>query len=461
MKKLLVLSFLVMICLSWLVIPLFAGGQKEASEAGVRKKIYFASGEDSPSQVALFKQLEKEYEALYPDRDVIYERLVTDMAPLFAASIAADVPKGIYHLGTSIVLEFADRGVFLPINDVVDNIGREDFNTWAVMTFSGQDLAVAYAGSMRVLLYRKDLLEQAGLEVPKNHSEFTNAAKRLTQDNNGDGVIDIYGIGLPGGQSMATTWYANEFLWQNGAQVFDKDLNITLDQPAALEAIDTYVKLLENGPPGASTWTWSEHREAYSTGRVAMAIMGGREPSKIGMSIPDIAKVTELAPLPYNKVNANTGGADVYVLAKTCTTIKETKEFLEWILTGDRAIRFYSAVPGHLIPILKSQGRELTSFTPDDPDTAKYIKDFRRWLDVIFNECAPYAIDMATQEGSIQGDRYVPTNVSLPGELATRMYGEPALLSEVIYKIAWEDWSVKDAVDWGVKELEKVKKEIE
>ena len=231
-----------------------------------------------------------------------------------------------------------------------------------------------------------------------------------------------------------------------------------MDKPESIAGISTYVKLLKNGPPGARTWTWSEHRNAYAAGKVAMAVMGGREPAKIGMQIPDIAAVTELAPLPYDKIEVNTGGSDNYVIPKTCPNVKEAKEFLKWLLTGDRALRFYSAVPGHLLPILKSQGAKLLTYVPSDPDAARYIKEHKDWLNVIFKQCAPYAVDFS-EVGVIQGNKVVPTNVFLPSKLANRMYGEPALLSQVIYKVAWQNWNIKDAVAWGVKELEKVKAE--
>lgn len=187
--------------------------------------------------------------------------------------------------------------------------------------------------------------------------------------------------------------------------------------------------------------------------------MGGREPAKIGMEIPDIAKVTVLAPLPFDKIKVNTGGSDNYVIPKTCPNVKEAKDFLKWILTGDRAMRFYSAVPGHLLPILKSQGPEFLAYKPSDPATRKYLEEHKDWLNVIFNECAPNAIDW-TEIGVIQDGKVVSTGVFLPQVLANTMYGEPALLSQIIYKAAWEDWSVEDAVAWGVKELEKVKAEM-
>ena len=128
--------------------------------------------------------------------------------------------------------------------------------------------------------------------------------------------------------------------------------------------------------------------------------------------------------MPYNKVQANTGGADYYVLAKTCPNPEKAMSFMEWLLTGDRAMRFYSAVPGHLLPILKSQGEEFLSYEPENPVAATYVSEHKDWLEVIFDEAAPYAIAFDHMEGAIQGNQVVPTNLTLTPELAERMYSE-------------------------------------
>lgn len=457
MKKTLFVSVLVLIMMVLALAPLFAGGQAEGAKG---KKVYFSSGEGSPTQVALFNDLEKEYEAAHPDIDIIYERLVTESGSLFIASMAAGVPKGVFSLGNEEVLTFASKDVYIPLNDVIDEIGRDDFQPWAILSVEGKDLGTLYSGSMRVMLYRTDLYSKAGLEVPKTHPELIDTVRKLTVDENGDGVTDIYGIGIPGGTGHATHFYAIQFLWQNGAEIFDKNFNPVITKPAAIEAIETYAELLKIGPPGASTWSWSEHREAYSSGLLATSIMGGRQPAKIGMDIPDIAKVTMMAPLPYNKIRTSTGGGDAYVIAKTSPNVEETKDFLKWLLTGDRSMRFLTSVPGHLIPPRKSQAKEMLDYVSDDPAIAKYMKDYRHWLDVILNEVAPYSIDYIGQIGSIQGDKFVPTFQHLPPELAARLYGEPGLFSEVIYKVAWEGWAAKDAAAWCAEEIRKILKEM-
>ena len=65
-------------------------------------------------------------------------------------------------------------------------------------TFEGKRWAVHATQSTPVFVYRKDLLEQAGLDVPRNWDQYRDAAQKLTKN-------DVYGaVMLLGGQDAGT-----------------------------------------------------------------------------------------------------------------------------------------------------------------------------------------------------------------------------------------------------------------
>lgn len=49
------------------------------------------------------------------------------------------------------------------------------------------------------LVYRTDLFEAAGLTPPTTWEEWLACAEKLTQDTNGDGVNDTFGMTMMGG----------------------------------------------------------------------------------------------------------------------------------------------------------------------------------------------------------------------------------------------------------------------
>ena len=66
--------------------------------------------------------------------------------------------------------------------------------------------------------------------------DFLAAAKALTKDNDGDGRIDIYGLGFE-----PTLIRVAPFVWQAGGDIVDdvhRPTRFTLDESSALAALD-------------------------------------------------------------------------------------------------------------------------------------------------------------------------------------------------------------------------------
>jgi len=128
---------------------------------------------------------------------------------------------------------------------------------------------------METLWVRKDLLEKAGLEPPTTYDELLAAAKALTQDTNGDGNIDIYGIGLPVGSDGATDARFTNFLFENCGDYFDKQGNLAFNKPQVLDAIKRYIELVQYAPPDVTGWSWFDGMDALLAGRLPCTPMVG------------------------------------------------------------------------------------------------------------------------------------------------------------------------------------------
>jgi sorbitol/mannitol transport system substrate-binding protein len=137
------------------------------------------------------------------------------------------------------------------------------------LTVDGELYAAPFYGESSMVMYRTDLMEAAGLEMPEAPSwEFIReAAAAMT----GDGV---YGICLRGkagwGENMAfITAMANSF----GARWFDEEWNAQFDSPEWAETMDFYIDLLTNyGPPGASNNGFNENLSLFQQGNCGMWI---------------------------------------------------------------------------------------------------------------------------------------------------------------------------------------------
>jgi len=139
------------------------------------------------------------------------------------------------------------------------------------LSVDGTLYAAPFYGESSFTMYRTDLMEEAGLEMPDKPSyEFiAEAARAMTDREN-----EVYGIcmrGKPGwGENTAfITTTANAF----GARWFDMDWQPQFDQPEWQETLEYYVGLLdEAGPPGASSNGFNENLALFQSGKCGIWI---------------------------------------------------------------------------------------------------------------------------------------------------------------------------------------------
>ncbi len=139
------------------------------------------------------------------------------------------------------------------------------------LSVDGKLYAAPFYGESSFIMYRTDLMEAAGLEMPEAPTwEFIGEAARAMTDRDND----INGICLRGkagwGENMAfLTAMSNSF----GARWFDEDWNPQFDSPEWKETLDTYLSLMADaGPAGASSNGFNENLTLFQQGKCGMWI---------------------------------------------------------------------------------------------------------------------------------------------------------------------------------------------
>lgn len=152
----------------------------------------------------------------------------------------------------------------------------------------GKTVGLPYRVIGRILHYRTDLMEEAGLEPPQTFAELVEVGQALTLDTNGDGEIDVYGLGHLGKQGFGNAYEFGTFLFGSGGAWWDlESCEILINDETAVEALQYYADLRnEYGimPPEVTTWAWDEWIAGGQTGRYAMAIM--HSPYAVPLSDP-------------------------------------------------------------------------------------------------------------------------------------------------------------------------------
>ena len=139
------------------------------------------------------------------------------------------------------------------------------------LSVDGKLFAAPFYGESSMLMYRKDLADKAGVQVPERPTwpQIKDLAAKMHDPKNG-----VYGIclrGKPGwGDNMALiTTMVNTF----GGQWFDMQWKPQLESKPWKDAITFYVDLLKNyGPPGSSANSFNEILALTNSGKCGMWI---------------------------------------------------------------------------------------------------------------------------------------------------------------------------------------------
>ncbi|MGF9710637.1 ABC transporter substrate-binding protein [Paenibacillus naphthalenovorans] len=163
---------------------------------------------------------------------------------------------------------FHKNGWVQPLDEYVrrnPDYDFDDFSKSAIesTTADGKLISVPLSTEQQILYYRKDLLEQAGIPVPKTLDELEEAVKKLHDPDNG-----VYGF-VARGQRNALVTQLSSFLYSEGAD-FQKDGKATINTPEAIKGISRYANLLKNyGPPGVLNMAWPQAMGVFAQGKAA------------------------------------------------------------------------------------------------------------------------------------------------------------------------------------------------
>lgn len=135
----------------------------------------------------------------------------------------------------------------------------------AATTYQGKVVGVPIITEREVLYYRKDLLQKAGLSVPKTLDELQAAAKAIKAAN-----PDVAGFVARTSKSPAVTQFSS-FLYSMGGDWVDASGKAAVNSDAAKKAYALYGGLIRNyGPANVSTdMSWPEAMAIFTQGKAA------------------------------------------------------------------------------------------------------------------------------------------------------------------------------------------------
>ena len=291
------------------------------------------------------------------------------------------------------VVEMMDAEALVPLDDLIDDIGRDKFSETALS--EGEKDGTCYSlplySHAQVMWYRKDLLEAAGLEVPKTWDEFADSAKALTKDG-------VYGCSFPcGSNDLMGTRFLNFYVRSGGGSLLTDDLKADLTSDLAFDGIRYWLDIYENcSPKDSVNYAVLDQATLFYQGKTAFDFNSGFQIGGVETNSPDLVDQIDCAPLP--KINADDPeyGAETSNIPMVVWENSEhpeiCKEFIKKLYEKDTYIKFLEATPVGMLPSITG-----ISDTPEYKEN-ETVQKFSNAVDVITK-----TMDMGTAIGFEKG----------------------------------------------------------
>lgn len=209
------------------------------------------------------------------------------------------------------------------------------------VSFAGADYALPYDAPPMVMWYRKDLLADAGVQVPKTWADFEKAARALKAVHP---------------DSYLASFFTNEpqlapLAWQAGSEWFHagkSSWKVGIDDAASKKVADYWQRLIDEGLVKRQLGFSDEWTADLSSGAVAGWIGGSWSASGLKTRTEGAGQagkwIAAVPPTWDGKPSASLSGGTSFAITKNSKNADAAAAFLTWLTTSPEAVRARGAV---------------------------------------------------------------------------------------------------------------------
>ena len=202
-----------------------------------------------------------------------------------AVSMGSGQAPDVFGYATRWISEFAGLDQLAPLDDRLTADFKGGFNQKVLEagTYEGKAYGLPAAVSARLLFYRTDVFEKAGLQAPKSWDDLMTAATETAEPP------QMYGLGVPASGIEVDTFF-NYFLYNNGGDILDENGKSMLSNPESVEALQFLTDLVKAGgsEPKPTGFTREQIIENFKAGQLSMYPTGPWLNAMIQTDNPDL-----------------------------------------------------------------------------------------------------------------------------------------------------------------------------
>ncbi|WP_226782477.1 ABC transporter substrate-binding protein [Oceaniglobus trochenteri] len=220
-------------------------------------------------------------------------------------------------VATNSIVPLLNDGLIRPLDEYVEKWGDQLLDSQKIVV-DGKIMAIAFMANAQHLYYRKDILEENGIDVPATYEELLAAADKLKSA----GVMDApLASNFKPGWNVAAE-FVNTYL-ATGDNFFEPgSAKLAIQNENGLAVLENMKKMLDYMSADWATFDSNSTRPIWEAGENALAIGWGSRTSEMiaeDSPAPEIAKATAFAAAPTFNGNSIPAAAlwwDGFTIAK-------------------------------------------------------------------------------------------------------------------------------------------------
>jgi len=299
--------------------------------------------EDSASFTALMQDFTKQTGIPVQVEAVPWANVNDKLTTAVASGNGPDVMQ----IGLSLLPSFESAGALMDLSPYVNDHPGLQSSTYVSAVASnkinpsGKVLSVPWVSDVRILFYRTDILNAAGINSPPSTwSQFHDDAAILAQRGKGK-----YGYYIPQWDSALPV----EFTWEAGGDVLQNG-KVTFDTPQFKAAADFYIQFYKDKlVPTASDF---DQTQGFISGTAPMVISGPYLAASIKGTAPQLDGKWNVALLPRDQTSTSLFAGSNMGIWKNSKHVQASLRLLDYLAQTSAQLNWYKAA--NELPTAKS-----------------------------------------------------------------------------------------------------------
>ena len=364
-----------------------AEGQQEEAGGAMEGVLQVWHPYTQQTRLDAIEAISNDFSKEYPEISVEIEVVPFPKIPeKWATAVAADTTPDVFGNTAWNAIDAYKAGKLVPADTILKELGGWDAFNGAetikkALVYEGKLLALPLYGNTRVLVYRRDILNDEGLTPPVTWEEYVDTASKLTNAPDRYGFFQMWDP-----SDVGATMYHQIFQSSNDGSFFDNNGNPILTSKENIETIEFMMELYEAGSPQKEfSFTYRDVFNLFASGKAPMVLNSGFMMNAFENNMPELAEKRALAigEPPYKVQPA--GNATYTPISLIKGDMEEAgKEYIKYLFDEKNYTRWVHALPGAMLPVLKATVESEEYW--DNPQIQKYEDGIKQIIDALNND---------------------------------------------------------------------------